>query len=358
MADGSKTEKATPKKRRDERKKGNVFMSRDAVAVATLLGSFAVIILMANSIVEQLSQFMQFCLSAGAEPDQFQTYLPKFLSEGSWALLVTVGPIVAVTILCAIGATFGQTKFLVSGEALRPKFSRISPLQGFKRLFSLRSVVEAVKGILKISLLMIIIYLALEGMFKESSKYFYVDVSTAARHIFDVAVSMVWQIVGVFIVLAALDFFYQWRDYERQLRMTKQEVKEEYKQLEGNPQIKGKIREIQRQMARSRMMQQVPQADVVIRNPTHVAVALRYKPEKDAAPVVMALGQDELALRIVKKAEECHIAIIENIPLARSLYANVKLNQEIPPEFYGAVAEVLVYIFRLNEKKQIVKGTK
>lgn len=358
MADGSKTEKATPKKRRDERKKGNVFMSRDAVAVATLLGSFAVIMIMAGTIVEQLAQFMDFCITAGAQPDLFQTYLPKFTLEGCWVLLVTVGPMVAVTIFCAVAATFGQTKFLVSGEALRPKFSRISPLQGFKRLFSLRSIVEAIKGILKISLLMIIIYLAMEGMFQESSKYFYVDIPSAASHLFDVSVTMIWQIVGVFIVLAALDFFYQWRDYERQLRMSKQEVKEEYKQLEGNPQIKGKIRDIQRQMARSRMMQQVPQADVVIRNPTHVAVALRYKPEKDAAPVVMALGQDELALRIVKKAEECHIAVIENIPLARALYANVQLNQEIPAEFYGAVAEVLVYIFRLNEKKQIVKGTK
>ncbi len=358
MADGSKTEKATPKKRRDERKKGNVFMSQDAVSVATLLGAFGVLMILSNTIVEQMSQFMQFCISAGANPDQFQTYLPKFSLEGGWALLVSVGPIMAVVVFCAVAATFGQTKFLVSGESIRPKFSRISPLQGVKRLFSLRSLIEALKGIVKIALLMIFIYLALESMFSESSKYFYTDIPAAVRHVYDVTVGMIWQIVGAFIAVAALDFFYQWRDYERQMRMTKQEVKEEYKQLEGNPQIKGKIRDIQRQMARSRMMQQVPQADVVIRNPTHVAVALRYKPEKDAAPVVMALGQDELALRIVKKAEECHIAVIENVPLARALYAKVQLNQQIPEEFYGAVAEVLVYIFRLNEKKQLVKETK
>jgi flagellar biosynthetic protein FlhB len=139
------------------------------------------------------------------------------------------------------------------------------------------------------------------------------------------------------------------------MKMSKQEVKEEYKQTEGDPQVKGKIRDLQRQRARNRMMQQVPQADVVIRNPTHFAVALRYKPEKDNAPVVLAKGQDELALRIVKVAEEHGVTVIENVPLARALYAQAELDREIPPALYGAVAEVLVYIFRLNDKQQIVK---
>ena len=142
--------------------------------------------------------------------------------------------------------------------------------------------------------------------------------------------------------------FYQWWDYERQLRMSKQEIKEEYKQMEGDPQVKGKIKDVQRRMAQSRMMQQVPKADVVIRNPTHFAVALRYHPETDGAPIVLAKGQDELAGRIVRKAEEHHIAIIENVPLARALYATAELNREIPPELYNAVAEVLVYLYRLR----------
>jgi flagellar biosynthetic protein FlhB len=137
--------------------------------------------------------------------------------------------------------------------------------------------------------------------------------------------------------------------------MSKQEIKEEYKQTEGDPQVKGKIKEVQRQRAQTRMMQQVPQADVVIRNPTHFAVALRYKPETDNAPIVLAKGQDELALRIVQVAEENHVAVMENVPLARALYAQTELNREIPPELYGAVAEVLVYIFRLNEDQKIVK---
>ena len=150
--------------------------------------------------------------------------------------------------------------------------------------------------------------------------------------------------------MAALDFMYQWWDYERQLKMSKQEIKEEYKQTEGDPQVKGKIKQIQRERAQRRMMQQVPSADVVIRNPTHFAVALRYKPEQDAAPIVLAKGQDELALRIVKIAEENKVAVIENVPLARSLYASTELDCEIPPELYAPVAEVLVYIFKLDNK--------
>ncbi|MCI8539638.1 MAG: flagellar biosynthesis protein FlhB [Oscillospiraceae bacterium] len=357
MADDSKTEKATPKKRRDERKKGNVFLSRDAVSVATLLGSYAVLWATAGGFAEQLGGFMSYCLQTGStlRTDQFQGALPELLLQGLLVVLKTVGPVLAVTLLCAVAATFAQTRFLVATESLKPKFNRISPLQGFKRLFSLKSVIEALKGILKISILMVIVYLSIRDMFLESSRYLYVDLGVSAAHLVEYAAGMVVRIAIAFVALAAMDFLYQWWDYERQLKMSKQEVKEEYKQMEGDPQVKGKIKQIQRQRAQQRMMQQVPGADVVIRNPTHYAVALRYKPDQDDAPVVLAKGQDSLALRIVQIAEEHHIAVMENVPLARALYAGTEVNREIPPEFYGAVAEVLVYIFRLNNKKQIVK---
>ena len=256
-----------------------------------------------------------------------------------------------MTALCAIAVTFAQTRLLVSGELLKPKFNRINPLQGIKRLFSLKSVVDAFKGILKITLLMIIIFGSLRDRFLESSKYLYTDLDMASRHIFESGKSMVLRIVLAFAVVAALDYFYQWWDYERQLRMSKQEIKEEYKQTEGDPQIKGKIKENQRRMAQRRMMQQVPKADVVIRNPTHFAVALRYDPDRDNAPIVLAKGQDELALRIVRVAVENKVEIVENVPLARALYAQTELDREIPPELYGAVAEGLVYIFKLSKKQ-------
>lgn len=219
----------------------------------------------------------------------------------------------------------------------------------------MKSLINALKNIIKIGILMAIIYFTLIGMFQESSKYLYVDIVAACTHIFDNGMNMVMRVIIAFVAVAAADFLYQWWEYERSLRMSKQEIKEEYKQTEGDPQIKGKIKEMQRRRAMSRMMQQVPQADVVIRNPTHFAVALRYKPDSDSAPVVMAKGQDEVALRIVKVAEEHGVAVIENVPLARSLFAEAELNQEIPPQLYGAVAEVLVYVFHLNEKNELVK---
>ncbi len=357
MADSSKTEKATPKKRRDERKKGNVFLSQDAVAVVTLLGSFAVFWILAGKIAEQLAGFMGFCLAKCdlAGDLVIGDILHEIVTQSLSLLAGTVLPITLATVLCAVVATFAQTRLLVSGELMKPKFSRINPLEGFKRLFSLKSVINALKGFLKICILMVIVYLSIKGMFQESAKYLYVDLRTSCAHLFSQGMDMIVKIGIAFIALAALDFMYQWWDYERQLRMSKQEIKEEYKQTEGDPQIKGKIKEMQRKRAQSRMMQQVPQADVVIRNPTHFAVALRYRPERDAAPIVLAKGMDELALRIVKVAEENKVAVIENVPLARALYADAELNQEIPPELYNPVAEVLVYIFRLNDKQKLVK---
>ena len=357
MADSSKTEKATPKKRRDERKKGNVFMSQDAVAVVTLLGSFFTFWLLAGSIGEELAGFMGFCFSkvdlAGGLV--IGDILNELVMQALGLMIRSVLPITLVTAGCAIAATFAQTKLLVSSELMKPKFSRINPLEGFKRLFSLKSVINALKGLLKISILMVIVYMSIEGMFHESAKYLYVELLASAQHLFSEGMSMIVKIGIAFIALAAVDFFYQRWDYERKLRMSKQEIKEEYKQTEGDPQIKGKIKEMQRKRAMSRMMQQVPKADVVIRNPTHFAVALRYKPDQDAAPIVLAKGQDSLALRIVKIAEENKVAVVENVPLARALYADTELDQEIPPELYNPVAEVLVYIFRLNEKHQLVK---
>lgn len=356
MAEGNKTEKATPKRRRDERKKGNVLKSQDVTSVATLIAAFSIFWILTDSIAEQLGSFVTFCISLSTQSGgEISTLTPQFLYQGLMALVKTVLPIMAATAICAIGVTLFQTKFLVAGESLKPKFSRINPIQGFKRLFSLHSVVEALKGILKIVILMVIVFMSLKELFQESSRYIYADISVACAHFLDVTMSMIVRVIIAFVAIAAFDYLYQWWDYERQLKMSKEEIKEEFKQLEGDPQVKSKIKQIQRQMAQSRMMQQVPNADVVIKNPTHFAVALRYKPEQDAAPIVLAKGQDEVALRIIKTAEEHQVAVIENIPLARALYAQSELNQAIPPDLYGPVAEVLVYIFRLNDKQQIVK---
>ncbi len=331
-------------------------MSKDAVAVASLLGTFATLWLVTGMFAEQLGGFMTLCIaSAGETPQETVSKSGELGIQGIMVILKTVGPVVAAAILCAVAATFAQTRFLVSTESIKPKFSRLSPLQGFKRLFSLKSLVETGKNMIKIVILLVIIFLSIRDMFLESSNYLYTDLSAAAAHLVEVAGSMVVRICIAFVAVAALDFFYQWWDYEKQMMMTKQEVKEEYKQMEGDPQVKGKIKEIQRRRAQQRMMQQVPGADVVIRNPTHFAVALRYKPGRDDAPIVLAKGQDAVALRIVQIAEENKVAVVENVPLARALYAQAELNQFIPEELYDPVAKVLVYIFKLNDKQQIVK---
>jgi flagellar biosynthetic protein FlhB len=175
-------------------------------------------------------------------------------------------------------------------------------------------------------------------------------VENGIAYLGDMIMTIVSTSAAVFVVLAALDYFYQWWDYEKNLRMTKQEVKEEYKQTEGDPQIKGQIRERQRKQAQARMMQNVPKADVIIRNPTHYAVAIKYNPDEDRAPVLLAKGADKLALRIIREAEKYNIAITENRPLARGLYEAVEIDQEIPSEFYQAVAEVLVFVYNLKNK--------
>ena len=352
MADQSKTEKATPKRRRDERKKGHIRMSRDVVAVSTLLGSLVMLRVMSSLALEKAGDIFESCFSlmANVYPGLLSDVSQQLASQCMLTVLVVAGPFLAVTALLAVVATFAQTRLLVTTEPLRPKLSKLNPIQGFKRLFSLRSVVELAKNLIKIAILLVLIYTYFRSVLPDFYRFLDMELGQACSILFDHIFNLLLRVAIAFVVVAFFDYLYQWWDYERSLRMSKEEIKEEYKQTEGDPKVKGKIKEIQRKRAMQRMMQQVPSSDVVIRNPTHVAVALRYKPDKDSAPVVVAMGVDELALRIVAVAEENQVAVVENVPLARSLYAAVTLDREIPPEFYGPVAEILVYVLKLDQQ--------
>ena len=220
-------------------------------------------------------------------------------------------------------------------------------------MFSPKSLVELLKGIVKITILGVILYNTLKNRIFLVANTMYMDVMASTVYVLNTIMTMVLQVCMYFAAIAALDYFYQWWSYEKKLKMSKDEVKEEYKQMEGDPKVKGKIRDIQRQRALSRMMQSVPEADVIIRNPTHFAVALKYDPNKDNAPHLIAKGQDEVALRIVKIAEDSDVTVIENKPLARGIYASTPLNAEIPGEYYGVVAEILVQVYRLKNKKLV-----
>ncbi len=325
-------------------------MSKDAVAVATLFGSVLLLRLMFGSIADAAAEFMAYCISL-CHMDLAEPVPANLFVQTVMVCARTVGPLLAVTVLVSVVATFAQTKMLVTVEPIKPKFEKINPLKGFKRLFSLKSLVEAVKNILKITILLFLIYTCVRDLTNVVERYLYADVYASCVHFLNAIFSMLMKVGLAFVALAALDFMYQWWDYERQMKMSKQEVKEEYKQTEGDPQIKGKIKQLQRQMSQARMMQQVPGADVVVRNPTHFAVALRYHPGEDDAPVVLAKGQDLVAQRIVQVAEENDIIVIENVPLARALYAETELNRMIPPDLYEAVADVMIYLYKLGRLK-------
>ncbi len=350
----SKTEKATPKKRRDERKKGNIFLSRDIVVVATLLAGFAIIRVVFPMIYQNAAAFLRECIAMIEQTGKLnETIGRELVVRFSYLVAVCAGPMMATAILVTIVATVAQTKPMFTVESLKPKFDRLSLLKGFGRLFSGKSLMEVLKGIIKISILLYMIYSFVLKHLVMFAKTLDTNLNASTAYILKIVMDMILQVGMAFIVISAFDFFYQWWSYEKQIRMSKQEIKEEYKQTEGDPQIKGKIKEMQRRMAQNRMMQAVPQADVVVRNPTHFAVALRYDLEKDEAPVVVAKGADHIALKIVEIAENNHVSVVENRPLARALYAQTEIGQQIPPEHYGAIADILVYVYKLNNHKLI-----
>ena len=352
MADsGEKTEKATSKKRKDERKKGNVFSSRDIVTVASIMIMFFALRLWFPVMFENINMlFQKFIEAAGSYEAVSQTTVRSLAIDVALTVTIIVLPLLFVSVLVSVVATGIQTKFNFAHEALKPKFSRINPIEGFKRILSLRSLVELIKGLLKITILVVIVYRFIMGRIQPMTKTMFMGIEESAAYIFN---SVLWLIVSiciVFVCVALLDFIYQKWDYEKRIKMTKHEVKEEYKQLEGDPLVKRRIREVQMKFAMSRMMQQVPSADVVIKNPTHYAVALKYEIEKDLAPVLIAKGMDEVALRIIKIAEEHDIYITENQPLAQALFASVELNREITSDFYDTVAEILAMLYKIKNK--------
>ena len=352
---GEKTEKATPKRKKDERKKGNIFQSQEVVVVFTLLVSFFSLKFLGPYIVKTLENSIKTFLDMSISIEELTApQLRKLFLTGGQVFLVTSMPILLICGFAAIIATVAQTKGLFTMKAVSVKFSRMDPIQGIKKLFSIRGIVELLKSLLKIIILGYIIYSLYKkdiGTFpKMMSIGFGKSMAITGNMILDIAKNSA--LIMAFVAVA--DYAYQWWEYEKNLRMSKQELKEEYKQTEGDPQVKGKIREKQQAQARKRMMQQVPSADVVIRNPTHFAVAIKYDPERNNAPVVVAKGADELALRIVKVAEDNDVYITENRPLARGLYENVDLDAEIPESFYKPVAEILAFVYNLKNKKDVI----
>ena len=349
---GEKTEKATPKRRQDERKKGNVFQSREIGVVFSLLVSFYGLKLLAPYILRALEWSIRNYFYQAATVDEIITSdAIRYFIQGCGVFAVAAMPLLLVCGAVSVIATLAQTRGLFTMKSAAPKFSRLNPIEGIKKMFSMRGVVELLKSLAKIIVLGYIIWLQFRDEFWAFPRLMDMEPLQGMPFTANIVLEIAKSAAIVMVFVAAADYFYQWWDYEKNLRMSKQELKEEYKQTEGDPQVKGKIRERQQAQARQRMMQKVPGADVVIRNPTHFAVALKYDPQRSSAPVVVAKGADSLALRIVAVAQENGVFITANKPLARGLYEAVDLDREIPDRFYQPVAEVLAFVYSLKKKE-------
>ncbi|MEO3945088.1 flagellar biosynthesis protein FlhB [Gorillibacterium sp. CAU 1737] len=347
---GEKTEKATPKKRREAREKGQVAKSQELPGAIVLLACFASFSMFGGYMKERYfnlfqATFQEYLLADITIPNVVSLF-GNLLKEG----LLLLAPIFFVSVLVALLANFIQVGVLFTGDPLKMKFSKINPIEGFKRMFGLKAVVEFLKSILKMSIIGLVVY---QTFWAERGKLLvlgHVPLRDTISYVAKLTVSLGIKIGIILVILAILDYAYQKFDHEKNLRMSKQDIKDEYKKTEGDPKIKGKIREKQRQMAMSRMMQEIPNADVIITNPTHFAVALKYDADEMAAPRVIAKGADYIALKIKELGRQHDIVLMENKPLARALYGQVEIGQAIPAELFQAVAEVLAYVYKLKGK--------
>ncbi|MCL1975542.1 MAG: flagellar biosynthesis protein FlhB [Firmicutes bacterium] len=351
---GERTERATPKKRRDARERGQVLKSTEVNSAFCCAIIFGFMLLYRETLIKQLNEFVYYRLGDGLlyysgialGPREIQGIFIGLLVPMAFILL----PIMLTALLSGLLINIVQVGFLFTAKPLMPKLERISPLKGFKRIFSVKTLSELAKSLIKVICLGWLLYKNFQTLMQQFPAFTGANIGLAFLEILRMAFVLALKMTLVLAIIALFDYLFQWWSFEKELRMTKQEVKDEYKLTEGNPLIKSHIRQKQRQMSAQRMMQQVPSADVVITNPIHYAVALAYKQGEHAAPLVLAKGQDHLARKIKEVAAKHHIVMVENVELARSLYQFCEVGAEIPTEFYQAVADILVYVYSLKNK--------
>lgn len=349
---GEKTEPATSKKLNDTRKQGQVAKSKDLIMAASLMSLFIIIKVYVVTMGEKLMRaFKEFYTTFEVQINDSGSGYPMTLAVSSIRkaftdLIVITFPIFIVAVVIAVVGNMLQQSWMVTTEPMKPKFSKLSPINGFKRIFSVRQLFELLKSIAMMIVIGIIVFVTIKDKANLLLTFYNITLYQALGAIGGIIVDLGIKVSAVFLVIGFVDLFYQKFKFRQDTMMTKQEIKDEFKNTEGDPQIKGQIRRKMQEISRRRMMQQLPEADVVITNPTHFAVALKYEPNSGMAPIVIAKGADYLAFQIKDKAREYHIEIVENKPLARILYANVDIGMEIPPELYQAVAEILAMVLK------------
>ncbi|MCR5797201.1 MAG: flagellar biosynthesis protein FlhB [Eubacterium sp.] len=349
---GEKTEEATPKKLEDARKEGQVAKSQD-IGVAVLLTIFFAYMKIFGGMTSNriLGVFKYYYGHLDDYAFDFNVgRAMNALTFGGREMLIVSLPIMGMLLLGGFVANVYQVKWQPTMKPLQPKFSKLNPISGMKKLFSKDKLFELVKSVVKLIVLFYVVYTSLQDEWGLIVNIYRLDLIPAVSLVIDTVLNTGLKICVVFLIIAVVDYMYQKHKFRKDMRMSKQEVKDEYKNTEGNPQIKSRIRNKMMEVSRRRMMQSIPEADVVITNPTHLAVALKYDRDLAEAPIVLAKGADYLAEKIKNSAYDNNIEIVENKPLARMLYYNVELGDQIPPELYQMVAEILAYVYELQGK--------
>lgn len=348
--DQERTEQATSKRREESREKGQVARSHEVVSVSILIAGLLFFYFGGSTLLLKTMDVMTVGFREAGRMDLTQNSVSLIITNYIFKGFGIMFPLLIAVLIAAILGNVLQFGFMFSSESIQPKFDKISPAKGFKRLFSLRSLAELVKSILKICIIGGVAYFIIRNEFDHLIPLADQSAWGIFSYIGSVCFKLLLAMTVVLVFLAALDYAYQRYEYEKSIRMTKQEIKDEFKNTEGDPMIKARIRRIQREMAQKRMMAQIPKADVVITNPTHLAIAIQYNPANMQAPIVVAKGADFIAEKIRNIARENDVPIIENKPLAQVLYKIVKVNSVVPEDLYRAVAEVLAFVY---EQKKI-----
>ena len=347
-SDQERTEKATPKKRQEARKKGQVAKSQELASVAVLLaclgvfyfGSYYMIGKMLNVMRQLFVESVQFNIDC----NNIQHFLVGFANE----IFGLLFPLFLAVFSIALLVNYFQVGFVLSTDSIQPKLSKINPINGFQRLFSMKSLVELIKNVFKILIIVSLVYITIKGEIENFIPLSEQSVGEILVYIGKLAFKIVFRTCLLLIILAIFDYLYQRWEYEKNLKMSKQEVKDEFKQTEGDPIIRARIKRLQREAARKRMMASVPKADVVITNPTHLAVAIHYDQSRMSAPKVVAKGRGHIAEKIRQIATENRVTIVEDRPLAQILYKMVDVDEVIPTNLYKAVAEVMAFVYSMR----------
>ena len=347
---GDRTEQATPKKLRDARQKGRHFKSMEVVTAFSLLALLGTLSVCGAAMADGASRLMVDAFTGAATRHLTAATLRALLMDAMTRFGQIMLPVMGVALVGGVAFHVLQTGFLLVSQALTPKMDRINPLSGFKRIFSWRTLESLAKALIKTAVLATLAYREFMDRMDEMAALMGLPPAAAMGSIGRMLLAVALKLCVALAIIAPFDLLFQWWQFRRDLMMTKQEVRDEYKLTEGDPQIRGRIRSEQRQMAHMRMMQAMAEADVLITNPTHYAVALAYREKEHRAPKVVAKGRDLLAQRMRQRAQDLNIAVVERREVARQLYLSCDVGDEVPEELYQAVAEILAYVYRLRNR--------